>query len=91
MDYDIDYGVYLCNDKKDNAWRAVDKFEYRCAWFMRTDRSDFNTSITDFELLPEPRVIFTNCVGEVFTQDDLDGRKKCGGGLLKMAVLILMK
>ena len=70
VDYDIDYGIYLCNDKKDNAWRAVDKFEYRCAWFMRTDRSDFNTSITDFELLPEPKVIFTNCVGEVFTEED---------------------
>ena len=71
VDYDIDYGIYLCNDKKDNAWRAVDKFEYRCAWFMRTDRSDFNTSITDFELLPEPKVIFTNCVGEVFTEEDV--------------------
>lgn len=71
VDYDIDYGIYLCNDKKDNAWRAVDKFEYRCAWFMRTDRSDFNTSITDFELLHESRVIFTNCVGEVFTEEDI--------------------
>ena len=70
VDYDIEYGIYLCNDKKDNAWRAVDKFEYRCAWFMRTDRSDFNTPITDFELLPEPKVIFTNCVGEVFTEED---------------------
>ena len=76
VDYDIDYGIYLCNDKKDNAWRGVDKFEYSGAWFMRTDRSDFNTSITDFELLPAPSVIFKNCVGEVFTQDDLDGRKK---------------
>ena len=73
---DIDYGVYLCNDKKDNAWRDVDKFEYRCAWFMRTDRSDFNTSITDFELLPEPKVIFTNCVGEVFTEEDLEGKRQ---------------
>ena len=68
---DIDYGVYLCNDKKDNAWKDVDKLGYRGAWFMRTDRSDFNTSITDFELLPEPRVIFTNCVGEVFTEEDV--------------------
>ena len=76
VDYDIDYGVYLCNDKKDNAWRAVDKFEYRCAWFMRTDRSDFNTSITDFELLPEPKVIFTNCIGEVFTEEDLEGKRQ---------------
>ena len=76
VDYDIDYGIYLCNDKKDNAWRAVDKFEYRCAWFMRTDRSDFNTSITDFELLPEPKVIFTNCVGEVFTEEDIASRLK---------------
>ena len=67
---DIDYGVYLCNDKKDNAWKDVDKLGYRGAWFMRTDRSDFNTSITDFELLPGPRVIFTNCVGEVFTEED---------------------
>lgn len=70
VDYDIDYGVYLCNDKKDNAWRGVDKFEYRGAWFMRTDRPDFNKSITDFELLHESRVIFTNCVGEVFTEED---------------------
>ena len=69
---DIDYGVYLCNDKKDNAWEDVDKLGYRGAWFMRTDRSDFNTSITDFELLPEPRVIFTNCVGEMFTEEDVD-------------------
>ena len=68
---DIDYGVYLCNDQKDNAWKDVDKFVYKGAWFMRTDRSDFNTSVTDFELLPEPRVIFTNCVGEVFTEEDL--------------------
>ena len=67
---DIDYGVYLCNDQKDNAWNDVDKFGYRGAWFMRTDRSDFNMSITDFELLPGPRVIFTNCVGEVFTEED---------------------
>ena len=76
VDYDIDYGVYLCNDKKDNAWRAVNKFEYRGAWFMRTDRSDFNTSITDFELLPEPKVIFTNCIGEVFTEEDLEGKRQ---------------
>ena len=68
---DIDYGVYLCNDQKDNAWNDVDKFGYRGAWFMRTDRPDFNKSITDFELLPEPRVIFTNCVGEVFTEEDI--------------------
>ena len=67
---DIDYGVYLCNDQKDSTWRDVDKFGYRAAWFMRTDRPDFNISITDFELLPEPRVIFTNCVGEVFTEED---------------------
>ena len=26
--------------------------------------------VTDFELLPEPKVIFTNCVGEVFTEED---------------------
>ena len=71
---DIDYGVYLCNDQKDNAWKDVDKFGYRGAWFMRTDRSDFNTSIADFELLPEPRVIFTNCVGEVLTQEDKKNR-----------------
>ena len=70
---DIDYGVYLCNDKKDNARKDVDKLGYRGAWFMRTDRSDFNTSIADFELLPEPRVIFTNCVGEVFTDEDIKG------------------
>ena len=67
---DIDYGVYLCNDQKDNAWNDVDKFGYRGAWFMRTDRPDFNKSITDFELLHESRVIFTNCVGEVFTEED---------------------
>jgi hypothetical protein len=67
---DIDYGVYLCNDQKDNAWRDVEKFGYCAAWFMRTDRPDFNISITDFELLPEHRVIFTNCVGEVFTEED---------------------
>lgn len=72
VDYDIDYGVYLCNDQKDNAWRAISKFEYRGAWFMRTDRPNFNISITDFELLPEPKVVFTNCVGEVFTEEDVE-------------------
>ena len=71
---DIDYGVYLCNDQKDNAWTDVDKFGYRGAWFMRTDRPDFNKSITDFELLHESRVIFTNCVGEVFTEEDVDNK-----------------
>jgi hypothetical protein len=69
---EINYGVYLCQNVK-GAWREVVSEPYTGSWFMALNRS-IDDSVTDFELLPEPRVIFTNCVGEVFTDEDVENR-----------------
>ena len=55
-----------------NGHPARDKKGFNWAWLVENgspERLDYN-DVTDFELLPEPGVIFTNCVGEVFTEED---------------------
>ena len=64
--------VYLCQNKKEGNY-ACDLKGFVFSWLVKEPGSDANLSIygvTDFELIPEPRVIFTNCVGEVFTEED---------------------
>ena len=71
----VEHGrVYLCqNSLKGNA--ATDRKGFEWSWSVGNGTRDYliDDDVTDFELLPEPRVIFTNCVGEVFTEEDVKG------------------
>ena len=65
--------VFLCQNSI-NGYSANDKKGFRWSWRVHDGSPEWLNShdVTDFELLPEPRVIFTNCVGEVFTDEDLE-------------------
>ena len=61
-------GVYLCQNDFGVSHPINNCGKYKLVWYMLL-HNDYSTT-TYFELLPEPRVIFTNCVGEVFTEED---------------------
>ena len=65
--------LFLCQDKECGA-EADNKKGFKFSWRVHppfTADGFENYDVTDFELLPEHRVIFTNCVGEVFTEEDV--------------------
>ena len=64
--------VYLCQNSL-NGNAAKDKKGFKWSWSVENGTYDclLEGDVTNFELLPEPRVIFTNCVGEVFTDEDI--------------------
>ena len=64
--------LFFCQDAQDGA-EADDMKGFKFSWRVCrpfTIKNFHGWGVTDFELLPEPRVIFTNCVGEVFTEED---------------------
>ena len=64
--------LFLCQNNECGAI-AKDKKGFKFSWRVHppfTADGFENYDVTDFELLPEHRVIFTNCVGEVFTEED---------------------
>lgn len=63
--------VFLCQNSM-NGNSAHDKKGFNWSWFVENGSPECLNyhNVTDFELLPEQRVIFTNCVGEVFTEED---------------------
>ena len=67
--------VFLCQ-KSLNGNAATDRKGFEWSWSVGNGTHDclIADDVTDFELLPEPRVIFTNCVGEVFTEEDKKNR-----------------
>ncbi len=67
--------VFLCQNSL-NGNAAKDKKGFKWSWSVENGTYDclLEDDVTNFELLPEPRVIFTNCVGEVFTEEDVDNK-----------------
>ena len=67
--------VYLCQNSL-NGNAAKDKKGFKWSWSVENGTYDclLEDDVTNFELLPEHRVIFTNCVGEVFTEEDVDNK-----------------
>lgn len=67
--------VYLCQNNKDGE-PTENKKGYKFSWVAKRGHGWIDSldadiyKVTDFELPPEPKVIFTNCVGEVFTEED---------------------
>ena len=65
--------LFLCQNNECGAI-AKDKKGFKFSWRVHppfTADGFENYDVTDFELLPEHRVIFTNCVGELFTEEDV--------------------
>ena len=61
--------VFLCQNSI-NGFSARDKKGFIWSWLVHDGSHEWlnYNNVTDLELLPEPNVIFTNCVGEVFTE-----------------------
>lgn len=59
--------VFLCQNSI-NGYSANDKKGFRWSWCVHDGSHEWLNShdVTDFELLTEQRVIFTNCVGDVY-------------------------
>ena len=65
--------LFFCQNTQGGA-EADDMKGFNFSWRVCppfTIKNLHGWGVTDFELLPEPRVIFTNCVGEVFTEEDV--------------------